>query len=302
MTKPLPQLITQLIIIPIPKGDKDSTIQGNNRGITLLPVIGKVFEKITFSRHNEWAGKRDPLDQLQGAAQEKCSSTHTSLLLRETVAHNVERDSAVYIALVDVEKAFDKIWINALLYKLYRDGMDPVIWLLLRKSYTNFTCKVRIGELSESFIAGQGVHQGAPWSMYLFEKYYDDLLKTLKNSGMGTQIYGIQTGNPAFADDLCITTLHKPMLQSQLDKVYEFSTKWRMKFNPTKSAIVIVGKDTMPSISVTIGGLTIPVKEGEQHMGIFIGTNHELEIKFLKKRVHKARTAFFSSLSIDQCP
>ena len=70
------------VIVPIPKGEKDATIQSNNRGITLLPVVGKIFEKILFERHITWSNDKDPLDPLQGAAQDKCSSLHTTLLLR----------------------------------------------------------------------------------------------------------------------------------------------------------------------------------------------------------------------------
>ena len=41
-------------------------------------------------------------------------------------------------------------------------------------TYSGFVCHVKIeGKLSEDFEAGQGVHQGAPWGMCLFEKLYD---------------------------------------------------------------------------------------------------------------------------------
>ena len=94
------------IIIPIPKGDKDPTLMGNNRGITLLPIVGKVFEKILLNRHLTWAKRNDPIDPLQGAAQDHCSSIHTSLLLQETIAYNMERDSPVYVTMLDIHKAF----------------------------------------------------------------------------------------------------------------------------------------------------------------------------------------------------
>ena len=38
------------LMVPIPKGSKDKTIQDNYRGITLLTVIGKIFEKCISNR------------------------------------------------------------------------------------------------------------------------------------------------------------------------------------------------------------------------------------------------------------
>ena len=133
----IPKHLKVGIIVPIPKGEKDVSIMGNNRGITLLPVIGKIFENILLHRHVKWADKNDPFDALQGAGQDKCSSTHTSYLLRETISHNIERDSTVYVALLDTQKAFDTVWIKGVLYKMFLTGMDRVIWRLLVESYKN---------------------------------------------------------------------------------------------------------------------------------------------------------------------
>jgi hypothetical protein len=152
--------------------------------------------------------------------------------------------------------------------------------------------------MSQPFTAGQDVHQGAPWSMYLFEKHYDELLHILKCGSMGTQIYHLKTGNPAFADDLSITCLHKPLLQKQLDKVYQYSVRWRFRFNPSKSVILIFGEDTCPRRPLSLGGSEIVVKKGDEHMGIFIGDDLELEKQFIKKRIQKARKAYFMSQNI----
>ena len=38
------------VIVPLPKGNKDKCIKDNYRGIMLLPVISKVYEKCVISR------------------------------------------------------------------------------------------------------------------------------------------------------------------------------------------------------------------------------------------------------------
>jgi hypothetical protein len=283
------------IIIPIPKGDKDCTIMGNNRGITLLPVIAKLFEKVLLQRHVGWAADNDPLDSLQGAAQAQCSCIHTSLLLQETIAYNLERDSTVYVSMLDIQKAFDTVWTEGLFYKLFLDGMDPKLWRLLQQCYDGFECKVQIdGEVSDGFEAGRGVHQGAPWSMYLFTKYFNELIAVLRSSGVAARIEHLTTGSPTYADDLAIICLHKPHMQKLLNSAFSYSQRWRFNFNPDKCAILVFGKDMCPSYTLKLGGVAIPVKKAEVHMGVLLTRDAESEQSFIRGKINGAVRAFFA--------
>ena len=106
------------LIVPIPKPSKDQTVQDNNRGITLLPVLYKLLERILLTRERHYFTNHDVVDEIQGAGQEKCSCLHTSLLLQETIAENTIKGATVYVAFLDIKKAFDMVWIPGLMYKL----------------------------------------------------------------------------------------------------------------------------------------------------------------------------------------
>ncbi len=117
----------------------------------MLPVLGKLYEKVLLQQAGPWLDST--IDDLQGAAQPKCSSLHTSLILREAIAHNWERDSTVYICLLDTRKAFDTVWINGLLFKLLNMGVDMKLWRLLKNHYDGFKCSVMSGgQPSEQFL------------------------------------------------------------------------------------------------------------------------------------------------------
>ena len=73
------------IIIPIPKGSKNRLYQDNHRGITLLPTIAKMYEKIIYHRMLSWARNKKMIHRLQGAEREKCSSLNTAWLIREAI-------------------------------------------------------------------------------------------------------------------------------------------------------------------------------------------------------------------------
>ena len=73
----------------------------------------------------------------------------TALVLHETIVNN---NGATYVALLDVQKAFDSVWIDGMLYKLLQLGMAIIF-----DSYTDFRCTVNIdGVLSEWFSPRQG--------------------------------------------------------------------------------------------------------------------------------------------------
>ena len=62
--------------------------------------------------------------------------------------------------------------------------------------------------------------------------------------------------------------------------------------------IIIYGKDTYPSLQLSMGGDIIPVKASDTHMGILIGNSNEMEQCFIKTRAQKARIAFFRAQSL----
>jgi hypothetical protein len=180
------------VIVPIPKGDKDRSLQDNYRGITLLPILSRLYEKVLLGKIKKWVHNNQLIDDLQGAGQEACSSLHTNWLVREGISHYREQQSSVYIALMDIAKAFDSIWHEGLFYKLYELGMDGKIWRLLLRSYDHFKCKVAIGgAYSDEFVTEQGLHQGGPFSMMAFTLYNNGLLQELRACNAGIAIIHI---------------------------------------------------------------------------------------------------------------
>jgi hypothetical protein len=291
----VPASLKRGIIIPIPKGTKDASIQTNNRGITLTPVFVKIYQKILLNRHLEWAGEHDRLDVLQGAGQPKTSSIHTAWLLRETVAANANEGSPVYVALLDTTKAFDTVWVNGLFHKLFESTIDGKVWRILQEFYKDFRCAVQIGgTLSEWFTAGQGVHQGEPWSMYLYTKMIDGLLHKLRERGIGATIGLIPTSHPTFADDIAIVSIHKPLLQCLLDIAHDYSTKWRFEFNASKTEVVIFGTDICPDLELKLGCNVISVKDGSGHMGVSLSSHRRYESAYIQDRIDSGHRAFYS--------
>ena len=55
----------------------------------------------------------------------------------------LERGSKIFSCFLDVRKAFDTVWIDGLLYKLFSDlGIGGRMWLALRDLYANVKAQV----------------------------------------------------------------------------------------------------------------------------------------------------------------
>lgn len=280
------------LIVPIPKGKKDSSIPDNNRGITLTSILGKVYDSILVSRAQGWF--HDVIDDLQGAKHKNCSSIHTSLLLREAIAFSMDKGHPVYTALLDVRKAFDQVWVKGLFYKLKEMKMDPKLWRILFNAYKDFHCRVVIGgEVSESFSPKQGIHQGDVWSMPLYCVYNNDLIIELKSSMFCTHMRDINCTCPVFVDDLTIIAWCKEALNQLLSIAHRYSRKWRFVFGADKCFVLVFGNDTLPRVKIVLGNSEIKVSDCQVHVGVPLCSTKKAERQAIEDRVSSARQTFF---------
>ena len=96
------------VIIPLYKGHrKENYNQNSCRGIALSSCIGKLFEIIIESKLVTL--KTDFPNKTQMGYRKKLSSMHASYNLQETINYNKNRNSPVYVTLLDSTKAFDTV-------------------------------------------------------------------------------------------------------------------------------------------------------------------------------------------------
>ncbi len=205
-------------------------------------------------RLKEWSVKQSIIHDLQGAAQDKCSSSHVAWLIREIITYNVENSQSVYVVLLDTRKAFDTVWQDGLFYKLYHYGLNGKTWRVLRALFTDFRCCVQLcNQLSNTFVALQGIHQGAPLSMFLYEIGGNQLLYDLNNEIYGANILKVKLACPSFADDITLLALSHEGIQQLATIAFKYSKKWRVSMKPSRCKLRVFGKDkSKKHVSVTI--------------------------------------------------
>ena len=292
----IPEHFKKGVIVNIPKSGKDKTIKDNNRGITLLSVIYKLFEKILISREDSFLHDNQIIDDIQSAGQRKCSSLHSSLLVQETVVHLLNKGSAVYTAFLDTRKAFDTVWVNGLLYKLHKSGMNKKTWRLLEKCYSGFQCTVMVnGQRGEWFKTERGVHQGAPFSMWLYMIFLNDLISALRASGYGASICHIPAASPCHADDVALIALYKQALNKLLEICVQYSKLWRYNYNMSKTVCLTWGKDLDPGVKLIMDKQILESKPSCKHVGITLCTDSQLTTLDCRTRGNAARAVLLAA-------
>ena len=170
--------------------------------------------------------------------------TEASFTILETINHTLEHGSKLFSCFRNVRKAFDTVWIDGILYKLFSElGIGGRMWKVMKDLYTNVKAQVLYaGSLSRKINMPQGTGQGRILAPVMYKVYVNGLLCVLTNHYYAIFINGIRIPSPSFADDITLLALHPSFLKTFMSICYKYGIKWRYVFNHSKSGIVTFGE------------------------------------------------------------
>ena len=128
---------------------------------------------IILNRLEKYAAKIGFFSEMQFGFQESVGCAEASFTIIKTINHMLERGSKVFSCFLDVHKAFDTVWIDRSLYKLFLElGIKGRMWLAIRDLYTNVKAQVFYeGSLSRKIDVSQGTGQGCILAPFLYTMY-----------------------------------------------------------------------------------------------------------------------------------
>ncbi len=171
----LPQDWKDANIVVIYKQKGDRAVCGNSRGISLLSIAGKVLAKIMLSRLVEHISEA-LLPETQCGFRKSRSTTDMVFVLRQLMEKSREQNKDLYVAFIDLSKAFDTINRELLWKNLSKLGVPPKFLSILRQMHDGMQARVLTGELqSESFEVNVGVKQGCVLAPVLFNIFLSAL-------------------------------------------------------------------------------------------------------------------------------
>ena len=155
---------------------------------------------------------------------------------RTTVEYFQNNNNRVYVALLDLSKAFDRVTHYGLLTLL----MKRSIPLFLINILFSWFCKlygtvVWNNCLSHKFDIFSGIPEGSIIGPKLFNCIMNEILNALETSHLGCFVNSLYLGALAYADDLLLLSSSLSMLQQMLDLCCEVGKLYDLLFNPSKT-------------------------------------------------------------------
>ncbi len=236
----------------------------NHRGITVTMVIAKIVEKLMLK-----ASYMLTQSPNQSGFTPKMSPLQASWYIQQTIAEAYHKGRPVHIAYLDAKAAFDAVYVNSLLRRLFQGGVHGPLWLMYRSLHDEATSRVKwAGALSDAFSINQGVRQGGLTSTCEYKQFIDPLLRILENSQSGTYVGSLNIAAPTCADDVALVASNPQDLQLLLHLAYEFSGREGYTLQPKKCAVVTYGPKRNPDQQWTLGPHPIPHESSAVHIGI----------------------------------
>jgi retron-type reverse transcriptase len=116
----------------------------NYRPISILPVVSKLIERISYNQISEYLEKESILSEYQFGFR-SCHSTTTTLIdCTNEWCVNMDRGHYNVVVFLDIKKAFDTVNHDILLKKLEMYGLGESALALLRNYLTDRTKKFNL--------------------------------------------------------------------------------------------------------------------------------------------------------------
>ena len=171
-------------IVPIFK-EGDIVDPSDYRPISLLPVLGKIFERLIFKRAQSYVDNFNIIRNTQLGFRSKRSTFDAILTLLEEVSTSLSNKKlTVQNTFSDLTKAFDTVDHSNLLIKLQHMGYRGPVLNLLESYLDNRYQYIETNSFkTELKLVPFGVPQGSIFGPLLFMLYISDLQIATKTQG-----------------------------------------------------------------------------------------------------------------------
>jgi len=264
----------------------------NYRPITIIPVLAKLFSTILYQRIQHQIEECLTEEQYGFRKGRGCSdAVH---IVRTVIEKSAEWGEELWIAALDVEKAFDRVHHSSLFNALLDGGIDPAVTASLRRLYLDMRAYVVLwpGAESRHFGIDRGVRQGDPLSPLLFNLVINRVLEDVSptwrkrcyGSNVGETVQGHRITHVMFADDMTLMARSAISMKRMLKMLRVALMKRGLCLHPSKCKLQnnLPDKHEREEVFIDDGFNVelLPAGEGFKFLGTLLhledATKHEI--------------------------
>jgi len=240
----------------------------NHRPIMLTSIPCKMLESLIKDKLVEHLDNNNLIKSSQHGFSKGKSCTTNLLAFLEIVMKNVEANIPMDIVYLDFSKAFDKVSINKLIFKLEAMNIKGNLLEWIKSWLRNRKQRVVINGQESTWIdVISGVPQGSVLGPLLFLIYINDL-------DVAAPLVQVLS---KFADDTKLghpvsNTADQQIFQQQLDSVFKWSQDWSMQFNVEKCKVMHIGSRNQ-NFDYFMDGKSLKKVDFEKDVGVRINKN-----------------------------
>ena len=257
-------------IVPLHKGGDRADVM-NYRPISLLPLLGKLFEKVIKKRFTKFLDKYNLINPHQFGFRKGYSTELAVAEVQNSLLKSLDNKKIACAVFLDLAKAFDTVDHKLLLDKLEMHGIRGCALSLIKSYLSDRTHLVTINDAKSSFLTLDiGVPQGSVLGPLLFLIFINDLP------------YATNLKVKLFADDTLLTmeAHNYPDLHSnvnvEVNKVHKWLSMNKLTLNTDKSKYMIITNKRKPNDSefhVNINGKRLEKCHSYKYLGVHIDEN-----------------------------
>ena len=253
-------------IKPIPKKDKDQRDPLQNRCITIMCCVAKIYSSILTQRLQKFLESNNILVDEQNGFRATRSCIDHIFVICTVLRNRKSLGQDTFLAFIDYKKAFDSVDRSLLMYKLLKIGIHGNFYNAISAMFQNPRSRVLLNEYStDYFDCPIGVKQGDCISATLFAIYINDLAIEIKDCKIGIDLTKTIDGESVhsiprsllflnillYADDIVCMGETEMDMQELLLIVENWCRKWRLEVNLTKTNVMHIRAKRKPQSKFT---------------------------------------------------
>ena len=276
-------------IVPIHKRDQKNQLK-NYRPISLLPIFGKIFEKLIYNAIYTHIVSCGLLNPNQSGFRTGDSTINQLLSITNYIfqAFDCNPPQDVRSVFLDLSKAFDRVWHDGLIYKLQLYGVSGPFLALLKSFLSKRKQRTVLnGKCSNWKEISAGVPQGSILGPLLFLIYINDLTDELK---CNVKLFADDTSIFRVVDDLNVAASD---LNHDLEVIRLWAITWRMSFNPDLSKRAVKLRFSTRKVQgqhpdIIFNGVAVDKVTTHKHPGLILDSKLSF-VPHIKATISKTR-------------